>query len=100
MKINWSLKTKLLGLCALLSLFILFVGFASYRGLKSVTMNFKHVAEINLPNSAYLGVMRYEVTRIQSRLIRLSTPEYTKLEKDGLLERLGENVTNFERANE
>ncbi|MFL5815186.1 MAG: methyl-accepting chemotaxis protein [Bdellovibrionia bacterium] len=100
MKLNWSLKTKLLGLCAVLSLFILFVGLTSYRGLKGVTANFKHVAEINFPNSTNLGIMRFEVSRIQARLMRLASSEYTKAEKDKLLASITDNITHFEKANE
>lgn len=80
-----SLKSKLLLSFAFSSFLLLLVGGLNYKSLEEVVFDYKHVAEINLPNSILLSEMNHQVMVMSQIISVVGMPGVSEAEKKQLI---------------
>lgn len=98
MKMFQTLKGRLILICALLSLALIIVGLTGYITLQTVSENYSHVAEINLPNANTLQEMSVSTGNVIRQVIRMGYSDISEDETKHLLEKFEEYSKRYSEA--
>ena len=98
MKMFQTLKGRLILICALLSLALIIVGLTGYITLQTVSENYSHVAEINLPNANTLQEMSVSTGNVIRQVIRMGYSDISEDETKHLLEKFEEYSKRYSQA--
>lgn len=98
MKIFQTLKGRLILICALLSLALIIVGSTGYITLQTVSENYKHIAEINLPNANLLQDMSVATGNVIRQVVRLGYTDIDDQEIKNLVEKFDTYLKHYTEA--
>lgn len=93
---KWSLKTKLLGLCILLSLVSALVGLTSYIGTSRVADSYERVSDVALPKLKHLNNMFLYFRDLRINVRTLGLTDLTQEESDKLISNAKTIIQQYE----
>lgn len=91
----YTLKARLALICGFLSVALIAVGGTGYFALNRVSADYRHVAEINLPNAMLLQGMSGATGDSIRQMIRLGYADLAAKELDNLSERFDEAAKRY-----
>lgn len=99
MPFQFSLKTKLLGLCALLSVVTVSVGLTGYFSMAKVSEEYHWIAIKTLPKIQHLDQMYLDYRRVRITLRTLGLPGISAAEAEGAINGAKEAIEDYEKHN-
>ncbi len=95
---SMSLKGKILGICLMLAMFSVALGFVGVFALRSVVQKYDTVASINLPNSIALGKMQAEYRSVRIAVATLAAKNLSDQDAAEMLEKIKTSTEKYVKA--
>ena len=93
---NLSFKTKLIGLCLLMSGVSVLIGVISYQGIQRVQQSYTKITEGSMPNQNLLNNMYLSYKSVRINLRTLGLPGLSRAEGERISILVTKNIEEYE----